>query len=88
MAGAQLRSITAALEEELREAQSLVVSQVVVNVPESLRHVKPAQVRKAWESLTPYDQRTISSTLLTVTIYPKKDEKYGSLPYGCLMEWN
>jgi len=86
--GAQLRSITAALEEELREAQSLVVSQVVVNVPESLRHVKPAQVRKAWESLTPYDQRTISSTLLTVTIYPKKDEKYGSLPYGCLMEWN
>ena len=86
--GAQLRSITLSLEEELREAQSLVASQVVVDVPERLRNVKPAQVQKVWESLTPFEKRTISSTLLTVTIYPKKDEKYGSLPYGCLMEWN
>ena len=88
ISGPQLRSINESLNESLRNAQQKVADATTPPTPERLRRVKPEQARAVWDSLAPAEKRSVADVLVKVTVYPTVDPDYGSLPYGCLIEWN
>lgn len=87
MTGAEFRSITRILNEQLREAQLLASDPLVARVPDRVRRIKPDQVRSVWESLSPPERRRVAEALLAVIVYPRSDPQFGSLPYGARIEW-
>lgn len=84
--GRQLQAATETIEEQIAQAQAKTVEATTV-MPEAIRKASPTRVRAVWESLSPSDKRTVCDALLTVTLYPRTDPEFGSLPYGCRMEW-
>jgi site-specific DNA recombinase len=87
MSGPEFRSIQALLNQQLKSAQIAASDQTLTRVPERIRKAKPSQVRAVWESLTPADQRRVADVLLSVTVYPTSDLKYGDWPYGAVIDW-
>ncbi|MHB1165980.1 MAG: recombinase family protein [Candidatus Nanopelagicales bacterium] len=85
--GAQFKTTSAALAERLSTAQAALAIENQPSMPESLRKVNPAKVEAVWASLSVPDKSSVADALLSVTIYPTSDPEYGSLPYGCLLEW-